>query len=45
MQEIMSAINDGTSVSNGGENNNSQTIKANIDQSKLKPMNLPKKEV
>lgn len=44
MQEIMSAINDGTSVSNGGENNNSQTIKSNIDQSKLKPMNLPKKE-
>jgi predicted metal-dependent peptidase len=44
MQEIMSAINDGGGVSNNGENNNSPNIKSNIDQSKLNPMNLPKKE-
>ena len=43
MQEIMSAINGG-GVSDDEKNNNSPNIKSNIDQSKLKPMNLPKKE-
>ena len=44
MQEIMSAINDGGISNDGKNNNNSPNIKSNIDQSKLKPMNLPKKE-
>jgi len=44
MQEIMSAINDGGISNDEKNNNNSPSIKSNIDQSKLKPMNLPKKE-
>lgn len=41
MEEIQSSMSDSSDNGESG-NGNSQNIKTNIDQSKLKPMNLPK---